>query len=172
MIECTIKTCVGCRMCEVACSSYHFHAVPPALARIRVSKLEEVGLDMAVACQGCLEKPCLECPSGALSIGGRGEVALDAGLCNACGICADACPIGAVGFHEGRPLFCDLCGGAAVCVDVCPTGALCDRQDHEEISLQAFLLSEGNPSEKRAQYVLARGLPVRAGWQNGARVDS
>ena len=48
MIECDVRICTGCRMCEVVCSSHHFGAVSPALTRIKVAKLEEIGLDLAV----------------------------------------------------------------------------------------------------------------------------
>lgn len=159
-------------MCEVACGSFHFGAVSPALSRIRVAKLEEIGLDMAVACLSCFEKPCLECPTGALSLGEKGEILLDIELCDACKACVEACPIGAVGFHGGQPLFCDLCGGAAACVDACPSRALSYREDYREISLKAFLLSNGNPGQKRARYVLVQGEPLRESWKNGARIDS
>lgn len=171
MIECKIKLCVGCRMCEVACSSFHSAAVSPALARIRVAKLEETGIDLAVACLSCAGKPCLECPAEALSVGTHGEILLDAPLCDGCRTCVEACPIGAVGFYEDRPLFCDLCGGATVCVAVCPSRALSYREDHREISLEKFLLSRGNPAEKRAGYVCAQGEPLRESWKHGARVD-
>lgn len=172
MIDCDIKICVGCRMCEVACSSFHFGAVSPGLARIRVAKLEETGIDMAVACLSCAEKPCLACPTEALSVGARGEILLDRELCNACKTCAAACPIGAVGFHEEQPLFCDLCGGATACVDVCPSRALSYREDFQEVSLKTFLLSQGSPSQKRAHYAQVQGEPLRQSWKNGARVDS
>jgi carbon-monoxide dehydrogenase iron sulfur subunit len=172
MIFCEVKTCVGCRMCEVACSSFHFGAVSPALARIRVAKLEETGIDMAVACLSCAEKPCLECPTEALSVGARGEILSDLSLCNACKLCAEACPIGAIGFYGDQPLFCDLCQGATVCVSACPSRALSYREDHKEISLKAFLPSRGNSNQRRAQYVGLQGEPLRASWQNGARVDS
>ena len=36
-------------MCEVACSAGHFDGVSPALARIRVAKLDEIGIDLAIA---------------------------------------------------------------------------------------------------------------------------
>jgi carbon-monoxide dehydrogenase iron sulfur subunit len=172
MIECDVKTCVGCRMCEVVCSSFHFGSVSPALARIRVAKLEEIGIDMAVACLSFAEKSCLACPTEALSVGTRGEILLDKELCNACKTCAAACPIGAVGFHEAQPLFCDLCGGATACVDVCPSGALSYREDFREVSLKLFLPCQGNPSQKRAHYAQAQGEPLRQSWKEGARVDS
>ena len=64
-------------MCEVACSAFHFGAVSPAMARIRVAKLESIGIDTAIACMSCAEKPCLECPTEALSVGVNGKVVLD-----------------------------------------------------------------------------------------------
>ncbi len=172
MIHCDIKTCVGCRMCEVACGSFHFGAVSPVLSRIRVAKLEEIGIDLAVTCFSCLEKPCLECPTEALSVGIKGEIILEAELCNACEICVDSCPVGAVGFYDDQPLFCDLCDGETTCVTVCPSQSLSYREDFREISLEAFLQSEGNSNQKRAQYAGVQGEPIRENWKNGARVDS
>ena len=170
MIHCDVRTCVGCRMCEVACSSRHTGAVSPGLARIRVAKLEEVGIDFAVACLSCAEKPCLECPTGALSLGARGVILLDAGLCNACETCVDACPIGAVGFFQGRPLVCDLCDGDPACVRVCPSQALSFSEDYREVRLADYMPARGNPGQRRASLALAQGLPLRACWKNGERV--
>jgi len=171
MIYCNIKICMGCRMCEVTCSSTRFGAVSPALSRIRVAKLEEIGLDMAVACLSCLEKPCLECPTEGLSVGDRGQILFDAQLCDGCAVCVEACPIGAVGFYDSRPLFCDLCDGEPCCVKACPSGALSDRADCAPVSLEAFRLSKANPGERRARFVRVQGEPVRESWKNGARVD-
>lgn len=172
MIHCDIKICVGCRTCEVACSVFHTGAVSPALARIRVAKLEETGLDLAIACLSCVEKTCLECPTGALSADGTEPVRLDEGLCGACKVCVDLCPIGAVGFHDGQPLFCDLCGGAPACVSACPSGALSCREELKPISLKSFRSSTGNPGHKRALYARALGESLRLSWKKGARVDS
>ena len=159
-------------MCEVACSSFHFGAVSPSLSRIRVAKLEHAGLDLAVTCTSCREKPCLECPTAALSVGARGDIVLDAELCEACGVCAEACPIGAVGLLDGRPLFCDLCGGDPCCVEACPSRALSGPDHFRDGSLRAFLPSGGRPAERRALYAGALGEPLRRSWACGTRVDS
>jgi Fe-S-cluster-containing hydrogenase component 2 len=157
-------------MCEVACSAFHFGAVSPALSRIRVVKLEAIGIDAAIACLSCDERPCLECPTDALSVGTRGEILLDPDLCNACETCVEACPVGAVGFLDGQPLFCDICGGATCCVEVCPTRALSNRETG--VSLAAYLGLEGLPREKRALYSESMALPIREGWMEGVRIDS
>lgn len=170
MIHCDLVLCVGCRMCEVACSAFHFGAVSPALSRIRVAKLEAIGIDTAIACLSCDERPCLECPTEALSLEGDGRIRLDEDLCNACETCVEACPIGAVGFFNDQPLFCDLCGGRTSCIDTCPTHALSNRD--RPTSLASFLDVEGSAREKRAHYAAAQAAPIREAWKQGARVDS
>jgi len=87
-------------------------------------------------------------------------------------VCVDLCPIGAVGFYNGQPLFCDLCNGATSCVNACPSGALSYREDHAPISLKSFRFSVGNPSHKRAIFARALGEALRESWKKGARVDS
>lgn len=158
-------------MCEVICAESHFGAVSPVLARIRVAKLEEIGIDMAVSCVSCEEKPCLACPVDALSVGERHRIVLDDESCSGCGECADACPVGAVGFYEGMPLFCDLCDGSPACVDNCPTGALVDERDLK-VSLQPFMQHSGNPAQNRAGFVKVAARTLRESWKNGKRVDS
>ena len=170
MLYCDVGICVGCRMCEVACSSHHFGAMSPRLARVRVAKLEEVGIDLAIACVSCAEKPCLVCPTGALSVGLQGVIVLDAGLCNSCETCVEACPIGAIGFFEGQPLICDLCDGNPACVTVCPSQALSFRDDYREVSLAAYMPAGGIPGQRRAVVALAQGAPLRARWKKGERV--
>jgi len=170
MICCEIDKCVGCRMCEVICASVHFGAVSPGLSRIRVAKLEETGVETAVSCVSCRERPCLECPTGALSVGDCGQIAIEEALCGGCRECVEACPIGAVGFYGNLPLFCDLCEGASSCVTVCPSGALSFRPEYRDISLESFSQSEGNPAQKRAAYTRILGEPMRESWRNGARV--
>ena len=170
MISCDVQQCVGCRMCEVACSDSHFGAVSPALSRIRVAKLEEIGIDLAIACLGCAEKPCLECSVDALTVGANGEICLDRENCIACEECVGRCPIGAIGSDQGLPLFCDLCGGTPRCVEVCPSDALVDERDGEP-SLELFLEAKGTPAQKRAHYAGVRSGPVRERWLGGWRLE-
>ena len=110
-------------------------------------------------------------PTEALSVGPRGEVLLESDYCDACGLCAEACPVGAVGFYDDQPLFCDLCDGSPSCVEVCPSGAL-TLKEGLEVSLAAFLDAEGSPSQKRAGYATVQAGPLRQGWKEGRRVDS
>jgi Fe-S-cluster-containing hydrogenase component 2 len=158
-------------MCEVVCSAGHFGAVSPALARIRVAKLDEIGIDLAITCFGCVEKPCLECPTEALSVGPRGEIVLDGDECSGCGICVEACPVGAIGFHEGEPLFCDLCDGTPTCVDACPSGALSNLNERET-SLAPFSDLRGTPGQRRARFATVKARPLRDEWAAGRRVDA
>ncbi len=155
----------------MACSHAHFGAVSPALSRIRVAKLEEIGIDMAVSCLGCEERPCLVCPVGALSVSEKRQIAVDIELCTGCGVCVDECPVGAIGFHDGLPLFCDLCGGSPSCVANCPTGAVV-YEEHLPVSLAQFAQSSRNPAQKRSDYVTEDARPVREEWKSGRRVDS
>jgi len=171
VIHCDIKLCVGCRMCEVSCSSGHFGAVSPSLARIRVAKIDETGIDLAIACFSCTERPCLECPTEALSVGPMGQIVLDGDYCDGCGICFDACPVGAIGFYEEQPLFCDLCDGNPTCVQNCPSGALSNKED-EEVSLAAYMDFQGTPGQRRVHFANLLARPLREEWAAGRRVDS
>ena len=171
MVECDPRLCVGCRRCEVACADFHFGAVSPVLSRIRVAKLESIGIDMSVACLSCIEKSCLICPVEALSVAENGSIVVDTDRCDACEVCVDACPIGAVGFHDELPLFCDLCDGEVSCVQACPSGALANRETND-VSLRAWQQSEGSPARKRVTYVRAETEEVRREWLSGRRVDS
>ncbi len=171
MIHCDVELCVGCRTCEVTCSYNHFRAVSPALSRIHVIKLEEIGIDMAVACIGCVEKPCLECPTDALSAGEKGELIFEKEKCGFCDTCTGACPIGAIIMYNDQPLLCDLCDGETRCVKECPTGALSYKED-AKVSLKEFMKNEGSPNRKRSLYVLSRSNKLREEWIGGRRIDS
>jgi len=121
------ELCTGCRLCEMECSFAHEGKFGTYLSRIRVNKMEDVGIDYPVVCQMCTNAPCIAaCPNHALSKSAKGTVVLDESKCTSCGTCVEACPFGAMNLHplKGLPISCDLCGGDPKCVTGCPTGAL------------------------------------------------
>ncbi len=120
--------CSGCRACEVACVAHHEGRFGAATARIRVSKVERLGVDHPHVCRLCRRAPCVAaCPTGALYKDERTEaVLLRADDCIGCSACVDACPFGMAALDPGTglALICDLCGGDPACVKRCATGAI------------------------------------------------
>ncbi len=112
----------------MACSFAHTDMFSSELARIRVAKREEAGIDVPMVCQLCRRPACIDaCPTGAL---GRdrddGHITVDESRCTGCGLCAGACPHLAIAYHPETemPLICDLCGGEPACVKRCVVGAI------------------------------------------------
>jgi carbon-monoxide dehydrogenase iron sulfur subunit len=122
------EVCSGCRACEVACVAHHEGGFGTATARIRVTKIEPLGIDHPHVCRLCRRAPCVAaCPSDALyKDEGTGAVLLRADACIGCSACVDACPFGMATLHPqtGLALICDLCGGDPACVKRCATGAI------------------------------------------------
>ncbi len=122
------KKCTGCRLCELACSAAHERIFDPAVSRIRVIKVEPIGLDYPSVCRFCGEASCIEaCPVGALyRTPGSDVVLLKKDICIICGACVEACPFGAIILHPSTrlPIVCDLCSGSPACVARCPTEAI------------------------------------------------
>ncbi|MGE5593060.1 MAG: TIGR04076 family protein [Betaproteobacteria bacterium] len=122
------RVCAGCRACELICSFTHERKFSDLLSRIHVHKVDEDGIDRPMVCRQCGNARCVEaCPNAALSRDPETRhIVVDEARCTKCGLCAEACPFGAVVFHpsSGVPLICDLCGGDPECVKRCPTGAI------------------------------------------------
>ena len=124
--------CSGCRACEVACVAWHEGRFGTATSRLRVTKIEHLGVDYPHVCRLCRRAPCVAaCPTGALykdeTLGtGTGAVLLRPDDCIGCAACVDACPFGMAALHPetGLALICDLCGGDPACVKRCVTGAI------------------------------------------------
>ena len=122
------EVCSGCRACEVACVAHHEGGFGTATARIRVTKIEPLGIDHPHVCRLCSRAPCVAaCHSDALYRDeGTGAVLLRSDECIGCSACVDACPFGMAALHPrtGLALICDLCGGDPACVKRCATGAI------------------------------------------------
>jgi Fe-S-cluster-containing hydrogenase component 2 len=167
MITLDLVKCSGCSRCEVNCSFFHSGKIGRSGSRIKVVKIEDIGIDYPVVCQQCRERYCTRCPEKAIRVDSLGQVIVSPTLCTACGTCEILCPIGAIELFEEIPLVCDLCGGDPRCVQACTLDAL--RYDPEVtgvISLKEFKKpSRGlHPEAKRLRYVIALSQGLRARW--------
>jgi Fe-S-cluster-containing hydrogenase component 2 len=109
----------------------------PRSARIRVQKYNELGIDEPTLCHQCIQCPPEDaCPTRAFQREEDGTVKIDESACNACYICVDTCPHGAVFRPAGKgpPLVCDLCDGEPLCVRKCPTHALTISAENSQLS--------------------------------------
>ncbi|MGB9867103.1 MAG: 4Fe-4S dicluster domain-containing protein [Bacillota bacterium] len=117
------QKCVGCRVCEMVCSSTHFGAYSHDLSRIRVVHTYPIP-SAPVVCRQCDDPKCVEaCPTGALV---RGEwVEYHEDQCISCNLCVEACPYNEIWPGPGeKVLKCDTCQGTFQCVEACPEQAL------------------------------------------------
>ncbi len=126
-IQCDSEKCVGCDICEYACSFEKEGIFNPLKSRIRAVRMN-VTFNTAVTCKACLNAPCVAaCPEEALSQSKQtGTVTVDEAKCKGCDWCIEACQYGALTLHPTtrKPLICDACGGDPKCVQTCPESAL------------------------------------------------
>ncbi len=100
---------------------------------------------------------------------------VDAGRCDGCGQCVEACPYGMIEQDSsGKAFKCDLCGGSPACVAECEFGALLFKAP-DKVSLKLRgqqmkqRISQGSPEQKRHQLALnilkaAVRVPRTAGY--------
>ncbi len=126
-VNCDPSKCVGCVICEYACSLEKEKVFNPVKSRIRAIRLDVLS-NMAITCRSCKDAPCVAaCPEDALVQSTEtGVVTVDEDKCNGCGWCIEACEYGAITVHPSgqRVIVCDLCDGEPECVKFCPEGAL------------------------------------------------
>lgn len=162
------ETCSGCERCQVYCSFFHSGSVARSRSRVKVVKVEDIGLDYPVICRQCKERYCLRCPESALEVGSLGQIVASPTLCTACGTCETLCPIGAIELHNDIPYVCDLCGGDPRCVAQCNMGAI-EYLPHgiRTESLEAFKTQSKDlgPEEKRVRFALDRTRHLREAWK-------
>ncbi|MHB9033703.1 MAG: 4Fe-4S dicluster domain-containing protein, partial [Anaerolineae bacterium] len=129
-IVCDPTKCIGCRLCEYACSATMTGTFDPSLARIRVVRIEPTTMT-AIACRLCADAPCiLACPRNALSRSQQdGTILVDTDKCDGCGWCVEACDFGAVVINPAvrKAELCNLCSDqpdGPRCIAFCPKEAL------------------------------------------------
>ena len=126
-VSCDPQKCIGCVVCEYACSMEKERVFNPLKSRIRAIRLDPLS-NAAIACRACKEAPCVAaCPEKALKQSPEtGVIRVDEDKCNGCSWCIVACEYGAITLHPDKQkvIVCDLCDGEPVCVQYCPDGAL------------------------------------------------
>ncbi|SFQ98032.1 4Fe-4S binding protein [Desulfoscipio geothermicus] len=123
------EKCIGCHLCELACSGCKEGLFNPALARLQItSKYKSNNLiNEAKLCDLCLK--CVEaCSAEAIRFtGGRLDLSRDD--CVNCNVCIEECPTGVLRPDgQGFPLLCDGCQGDPYCAKWCPQGALVSEE--------------------------------------------
>ncbi len=113
--------CIGCKLCQSACSGHNEGEFNPSLARLRISSrytLDSLQVEGHVC---TLKLDCVKaCPAEAIEEK-NGRLIFHEELCTGCGLCADVCPEGVIVKKERTVGICNYC---RVCVTWCPTEAL------------------------------------------------
>ncbi len=132
------EKCVGCSLCEYACSWEKEKEFNPLKSRIRIVRASPF-ITLAMTCILCEDAPCISsCPREVLS---RSEdtgaiVVVHQGRCDGCSWCIEACPYGAIGYNPDTKTvtICDMCDGNPRCKEICPEEALDLAASEEEMS--------------------------------------
>jgi carbon-monoxide dehydrogenase iron sulfur subunit len=129
MLQIYPEKCVGCKLCELACSFSHFEEFNPSISFISNANFQdEPFFFVSITCLQCEEPYCMEiCPAKAITRDEKsGVVVVIKDRCKGCKMCTLACPFGNITFleREGVVAKCDLCGGDPECVKICPTAAI------------------------------------------------
>jgi Fe-S-cluster-containing dehydrogenase component len=126
-----LQKCVGCQVCEYACSMANEKTFNPSKSRIRTMRIKPL-VSLAITCRHCEDPPCVSaCPRNALSQEeNSGIIRVDEKACNGCGWCISACTFGAMNLHPDKKVVftCNSCtdneAKTPQCVKWCPEGAL------------------------------------------------
>ncbi len=125
-IVCDPDKCLGCQICEFACSADKTKSSDPLSSCIRVVNLEPQG-SIAIACVLCDKAPCVaSCPTKALRKSEKDTIQVDEQKCTGCGWCIAACKFGAITLDPSKNVvsICDLCDQDPECVKLCPFEAI------------------------------------------------
>jgi TPP-dependent indolepyruvate ferredoxin oxidoreductase alpha subunit len=126
-VNCDSEKCVGCDICEYACSFEKEKVFNPRKSRIRSIRIGQT-LNSAITCKACKDAPCIRvCPEKAITQSlETGTIRVDEQKCKGCDWCIDACEYGAITLHPNshKAMICDICGGDPKCIPACPESAL------------------------------------------------
>jgi len=176
-IECDEMKCVGCGICQMACSMKHFGVINKELSRIQVRKfLLPLPKAVQVTCVQCQdeERVCEKaCPVNPPAIYFDKDslhmvVAEDRCLGHECLACQRACSAEAIRIYPSvspTPFVCDLCdtdnngSREPQCVNVCPYGALYFVKSSENFgySMQDILRKH---ADEKAELIAKRLYPL------------
>ena len=133
------EKCLGCSLCEYACSLEKTEEFNPLTSRIRVVRIHPF-VNVALTCKMCDNPPCVKaCPTECLSqTKESGVINVDNEKCTGCRWCIEACPYGAIQYDEdtGAVAICDLCDGKPECIDICPTEAIEFSSSVEDVKIK------------------------------------
>ena len=126
-INCDNEKCVGCDICEYACSFEKEKVFNPLKSRIRSVRIGQT-FNTAVTCKACSNAPCIRaCPEEAITQSKKnGQIVVDEQKCKGCDWCIDSCKYGAITLHPSshKAMVCDTCDGDPKCIPACPESAL------------------------------------------------
>lgn len=126
-VHCDNEKCVGCDICEYACSFEKEKVFNPIKSRIRSVRIGQT-FNTAVTCQACKDAPCvIACePKAIRQSPETGAILVDEEKCNGCRWCMETCKYGAITLHPNtrKVMICDTCNGDPKCIPACPESAL------------------------------------------------
>ncbi len=124
------KRCSGCRTCQIFCAMVHFRKNNPKLGMLKIHG--HFPEPGAYSISHCTQCGlCAQaCPVGAIREK-DGVYLVDPEACTKCGVCVDACPYGVIFLHEEIP--CAIkCDNCGECIRICPRVALMDGEKEVE----------------------------------------
>jgi len=187
-IECDEMKCVGCGICQMACSMHHFGVINKDLARIQVRKyLLPLPKAVQMTCVQCppeereCQKACPQDPPAIYFDKNTLHLVIDEERClgEECLLCRQACSAQAIRIYPSvspTPFVCDLCDTKnkghrlPQCVNVCPYGALSFKSTAVRFGYLIHDILRVHPDEKaemiaKRLYPLTRETLGNPGWR-------